>query len=198
MILSRSKNFLLILMAVVFVASCASKSPPRNPRDACQIMREKDGWYEAMAATRAKYGIPISSQLAIMRQESAFVHDARPPRTYFLFIPTGRISSAYGYSQALDGTWDHYQKSTGNRWADRDDFDDASDFIGWYTSITHRRYGVPFRNVRDHYIAYYVGHGGYGRGKWKSNDWLLKIAAKVQRYADNYYDQLSACEDEFR
>jgi hypothetical protein len=36
-------------------------------------------------------------QMAIMKQESAFVADARPPRDWFLgFIPLGRPSSAYG------------------------------------------------------------------------------------------------------
>jgi hypothetical protein len=43
----------------------------------------------------------------------------------------GRQSSAYGYSQALDGTWEEYQEDQ-RRGARRDRIDDATDFMGWY------------------------------------------------------------------
>ena len=63
--------------------------------------------------------------MAMMYQESSFRHDARPPMDYFLFIPLGRRSSAYGYAQVKDETWDDYKRETGHSWADRDDFGDA-------------------------------------------------------------------------
>ena len=47
------------------------------------------------------------------KTESNFRPTARTQRKYvFGLIPSGRISSAYGYSQALDGTWKEYKKST--------------------------------------------------------------------------------------
>ena len=39
-------------------------------------------------------------------------------------IPWGRVSSAYGYSQAKTPTWDDYKRETDNSWADRSDFSD--------------------------------------------------------------------------
>ena len=47
----------------------------------------------------------VSLQLSFIKQESSFQRTARPPRKKVLgFIPGLRASSAYGYSQALDGT----------------------------------------------------------------------------------------------
>src|SRR3546814_8971202 len=62
--------------------------------------------------------------------ESGSKARARPPRTKLLgFIPWKRQSSAYGYAQALDGTWLEYQRSTGRWSARRSDFGDAIHFV---------------------------------------------------------------------
>ena len=46
-----------------------------------------------------------------MRQESAFQNRIKPERTKLLgLIPWKRKSSALGYSQAIDATWDWYRK----------------------------------------------------------------------------------------
>ena len=50
--------------------------------------------------------------------------------------------SAYGFSQAKTPSWQDYQRETGNGWADRDDFDDAIDFMQWYINKSHRVNGV--------------------------------------------------------
>ena len=78
--------------------------------------------------------------MATFHQESRFVGNARPPHVYALgIIPMGRMSSAYGYSQALDGTWAEYRQETGNRLARRTDIRDASDFMGWYMTLSAER-----------------------------------------------------------
>ena len=57
-------------------------------------------------------GVSPGMQLAFIKTESNFRPTARTQRKYFLgLIPSGRISSAYGYSQALDGTWKEYKKA---------------------------------------------------------------------------------------
>ena len=62
-----------------------------------------------------KWGVPIPVQMAIMHQESHFVADAQPPRTWLLgIIPWFRPSSAYGYAQAIDETWDDYLDKAGS------------------------------------------------------------------------------------
>ena len=133
--------------------------------------------------------------LAIIHQESAFQADARPPRTWYLgFIPGPRPSSAHGYSQALDGTWDDYIAATGNHGAERDRFDDAVDFIGWYVSETARRNGVAKHDVYHQYLAYHEGQGGFAKRSYRSKPWLMERARQVSRQAARYRAQLGRCE----
>jgi len=128
------------MVVVLFLAGC-SVSPPKNPDDLCAIFFEKDDWYDAAVDMNDKYGVPIHVPMAMMYQESSFKAQALPPKDYILFglIPWGRVSSAYGFSQAKTMTWDDYIKATGNSGADRDDFADAIDFMGWFISQSHRR-----------------------------------------------------------
>ena len=81
-------------------------------------------------------------------------------------------SSAYGYAQALEGTWDDYRADTGRRGADRDDFADSSDFIGWYMAGASRVNGLPPHDTYNHYLAYHEGKAGYARGSYRAKSWL--------------------------
>jgi hypothetical protein len=85
----------------------------------------------------------------------------------------GRQSSAFGYSQALDRTWEEYQAETGNRRARRDDINDATDFIGWYTNKSRERNGIPLTDARNQYLAYHEGHNGFARASYNAKPWLL-------------------------
>ena len=127
---------LLPLFALLLLVSCGSgdrDNPPRNLDDACSMKSQKSSWFKDLERVERKYQIPKASLLAMMYQESKFVANARTPQKYTLgVIPTGRVSSAYGYAQALDGTWDWYKDETGKRSAKRNDFGDAVDFMGWY------------------------------------------------------------------
>ena len=132
-----------------------------------------------------------------MRQESSFKQDAKPGRDFLMWvIPWGRKSSAYGYAQVLDGTWDWYREETGNRGADRDNFEDAADFIGWYTNISQRTLGISKWDAYNQYLAYHEGHGGYKRKTFLKKKWLMEVANKVDGYSQNYSRQLQSCEDE--
>ena len=146
-----------------------------------------------MEATRAKWGVPVPVQMATIWRESKFQPRARTPRTWFLFIPTGRRSSAYGYAQAIDGTWDWYKSETGRRFASRSDFADASDFIGWYMDRSRRQNGIALGDAYNQYLAYHEGHGGYSRGSYRSKNFLLRAASEVQSQAARYNRQLSTC-----
>jgi len=108
-------------------------------------------------------------------------------------IPGPRASNAYGYSQAKDGTWLQYERASGNYGADRDDFDDAIDFVGWYNDVSHRRNGIPKDDAFRLYLAYHEGHGGYERQTYRSKQWLMDVARKVDRKAKQYNTQLKAC-----
>ena len=183
------------LLIVVPLAGCAT-SPPKRVDNACTIFDEKDDWYEAMRAAEKKWGTPIQIQLAIMRQESGFRHNAKPPRDTLLGIPMWwRVSNAYGYAQAKDETWDWYVDKTGNWFADRDDFEDAADFIGWYTDVSQRTLGISKWDAYNQYLAYHEGHGGWKRGTYKSKGWLMGVARRVENNAGTYGAQLKGCRE---
>ena len=108
-------------------------------------------------------------------------------------IPMGRQSSAYGFSQALDGTWDEYRDATGNRGARRDNIRDATDFMGWYMNESQRRNGIPLSDARRQYLAYHEGHTGYARGTYNRKSWLLRVSSEVAQRARTYESQLATC-----
>ncbi len=190
------KKIITMLMLTGLLGAC-STTPPKNIANSCAIFKEKSGWYKAMRASQKRYGTPIHVQLAIMRQESSFKHNAKTERTHiFWVIPWGRKSSAYGYAQVKDGTWDWYKQKSGNRGADRDDFGDAVDFIGWYTNVSNRTLGISKWDAEHQYLAYHEGHGGYKRGTYRKKAWLMKVAKKVKRNSLQYAAQLKKCENE--
>ena len=183
------------VLSFLLLAGC-STSPPKTVDNACTIFEEKNDWYDATKAAERKWGTPIQVQLAIIRQESSFRHDAKPPRDTFLGIPMWwRVSDAYGYGQVKDDTWDWYVDKTGNWFADRDDFDDATDFIGWYTDVSHRTLGISKWDAYNQYLAYHEGHGGWKRRTFDGKPWLVRVARKVDRYARTYGTQLTQCRD---
>jgi len=182
-----------LFLLVLALASCATLTP-KNTENICATFQENEDWYADAKESYEKWGVPIYIQMAIMHQESHFVADARPPRTWLLgFIPWFRPSSAYGYAQALDCTWDHYIDNAGSWWADRDDFSDAVDFIGWYSYSNHLKLGIPKSDTRNLYLAYHEGQRGYQRKAYLKNGPLNRVADKVANRAKEFQRQLSTC-----
>ena len=188
------------LVAVALaLAGCSATKPPQRPDDACAIFREKKGWYEEALDASKRWGVPIEIQLAFIRQESSFNGDAKPPRRKYLgFIPGPRPSNAEGYAQALESTWNEYRKATGESGADRDEFGDAVDFIGWYNSRSAKMCGISKNDAYRLYLAYHEGPTGYRRGTHRRKAWLLGTAERVAGRAARYGSQLSRCEDELK
>ncbi|MFC6977823.1 transglycosylase SLT domain-containing protein [Microbulbifer taiwanensis] len=161
----------------------------------CSIFREKKGWYGDAKDAEEKWGSSVATMMAILHQESRFVHDARPPRTKILgFIPGPRPSDAYGYPQALGTTWRGYQRSTFNYSADRDDFSDAIDFVGWYNNSSARQCRIKPHDTYHLYLAYHEGQGGFNRRTFRNKSWLKKVSHKVSARAQSYQRQLNSCE----
>ena len=193
---SRFQRKLAIITTVMLVSACAT-SPPEQTDNVCNIFREKSGWYADAKESRARWGVPISVLMAFMHQESRFVATARPPRKKLWgFIPGPRPSDSYGYSQAKNSTWEWYQRSTGNYGADRDDFGDAIDFIGWYNNLSNKQLGIDKQDAFRLYLAYHEGHGGYRKQSYRSKEWLVDVARKVDRQANRYNSQLQDCSQE--
>ena len=187
---------LLRIGLVVLLASCGGggDSPPRNLDNACSIVREKPNYLSAFQRTERRWGVPIHVQMATIYQESKFDSDARTPYRWAIgVIPMGRQSSAFGYSQALDGTWDEYRKQTGNRGARRDNIRDASDFMGWYMNESLRRNNIPLSDARHQYLAYHEGQTGYARGTYRNKSWLMRVSSEVGQRSRVYQNQLAGC-----
>lgn len=184
-------------LALMILASCGGGrdyTPPRNLEDACALATERPAYLSAMRATERNWSVPVPVQMAIIHAESRFRGDARTPHRYALgVIPMGRQSSAYGYSQALDGTWEDYQRATGNSRARRDDIRHATDFIGWYASESRRLNGIQPSDGRELYLAYHEGNAGYSRGSYRNQAWLIGVADRVATRAVMYDAQLRSC-----
>lgn len=182
----------------MLLAGCTA-SQPKDVNNICAIFEEKSGWYDDAADSRDEWGSPIPTMMAILHQESRFKAKAKPPRKkIFGFIPGPRPSDAYGYSQALGSTWDGYKRSAGRYGADRDDFGDAIDFVGWYNAQSKRRSGIASSDTYSLYLAYHEGHGGFNRGTYRSKQWLINVARKVDRRAVSYRQQLQRCEESLK
>lgn len=185
-----------ILILVLFLTACSGgrQSPPSNLDNACSMQSSHSGWFKDLRRVERKWGIPNYVILATIHQESKFVAKARTPYRFALgVIPMGRQSSAYGYSQAIDSTWNWYRRANGRRSARRNDFRDSVDFMGWYMNESNKRAGISKTDTYNQYLAYHQGHTGFKRGSYRSKTWLVDIAAKVQARADMYQAQLATC-----
>ena len=159
------------------------------------MLTDRRDWYNDLRRSAKEWGVPIGLQLAIIRQESGFEHRALAPRgpKQWFFFPGKRLSSAKGYAQALDGTWEHYKDETGNRNADRKNFGDTADFMGWYVNQSAKQARIGQFDYRAHYLAYHEGPGGYLKGDWKRNKVLLASADRVASNAATYEAQIKNC-----
>ncbi|MEM8848672.1 MAG: lytic transglycosylase [Pseudomonadota bacterium] len=193
---------LLKIGCVLLLAACGGGygdgeirgKAPRNLDNACSILDQRPGYMRAFRATERKWGVPVHVQMATIYQESKFISDARTPLRFALgVVPIGRQSSAFGYSQALDGTWDEYVEKQSKRRARRDDIRDATDFMGWYMADTNRALGISLADARNQYLAYHDGRAGYARGSYRAKPWLIRIAGEVDARAAMYQRQLTRC-----
>lgn len=155
--------------------------PPKNTSNICKIFQNNPTWYWKAKQTENKWGVSIPIQMAIIDAESRFNGEAHA------------TSSAYGFSQALRGTWASYQRSTGSK-GRRNEFAAATDFIGWYAHNTKRHLGISPKNTYALYLAYHEGFGGYKSHSYRYKPMIMRVAQKVDRKADVYQTQLLACQ----
>ena len=184
--------FIFFLFNCMFLSNCVGI--PKNQDDACSILNQKKSWRSALKKTERKWGVSPGMQLAFIKTESNFRPTARTKRRYFLgLIPSGRISSAYGYSQALDGTWKEYKKHTGKSYHRRSNFAHSTNFIGWYVDKSNRLLGISKNNAYLQYLAYHQGQAGFKTGAYKTKSSLLKVAIKTASNKKIFDRQLKKC-----
>ena len=101
-------------MVFIFIVSCTSIDTI-NTADSCILFKEKKNWYKSSKNSFDKWGVPVSLQLAIINQESSFNQFAKPKRKrIFGLILGSRPSTAFGYAQVTNPTWDWYKRQTDN------------------------------------------------------------------------------------
>ena len=186
-----------VLLVSILLVGCTS-SPPRDPGNLCKVFDEKRGWYKKARKSSRRWGTDISVMMSFMYQESSFKARAKPPRKKLLWVlPGPRPASAYGYAQATDPTWKAYKKSTGEGGADRNNFGDAIDFIGWYNDQSQRKNKISKTDAYHLYLAYHEGQGGFARRTYKNKQWLKDVATRVSKRSGTYRAQLDRCESKF-
>lgn len=184
----------IAITAIVALSACVSTGTPRNTENICQIFDEKRSWYRSATRSERKWGIPISTMMAVIYKESSFRATVRPPRKKILgFIPGKRKSSSLGYSQAKEETWNDYVQATKNRTASRTNFADSIDFVGWYLNRAVRHLGVAPSNTEALYASYHVGLSGYQSGAWRNSPSIRNSVATFQRQVQGYERQLRTC-----
>ena len=184
----------LISILFIFAVSCTSNQQI-NTADSCIIFDQKKNWYKATKKSFDKWNTPIALQLAIINQESSFNQFAKPERKKILgIIPFSRPTTAFGFAQVTNPTWDWYKTKTGNKNASRANFFDVTDFIGWYTTQSEKLVGISKNDFYNQYLAYHEGHGGWKKETYLNKDWLIEVAKIVERNAKMYKNQLKGCE----
>lgn len=177
--------------ALLALAACGSRDEPAvsraddapsNTMNICAIFAERPHWRTHMEAASLKWGTPVHVMMGIMWRESRFRQHASPG-----------TSSAYGYAQAINSTWDWYKDATGNRGGDRTNFADAADFVGWYMNQTALQNGLAFHDSYAQYLAYHEGHRGFTLGTYWEKEFLLRAASEVQTMSGVYALQLNGC-----
>jgi len=190
-IIMKKLTSIFLVTLLFFVTACSSI--PQNTSNSCSIFNERYLWYKHAKKTEQKWGTPIYIQLAIIKMESDFDWLAKPPRQkLFKIIPFKRPSSSFGYSQAVNGTWEQYKNETGNKLATRTRFKDSVDFIGWYTDKTESLLKISKKDAFRQYLAYHEGWGGYKN--YKNNQKVIGLAKKVKEQSNKYKVQLQGCQ----
>ena len=185
-------NFLYFLIFSLLV-SCSSI--PKNTQNACSIFSERYLWYKHAKNSSEKYGVPVHLILAFVNKESGFNRWAKPERTkLFKIIPYKRPSSSFGYSQAIDKTWDQYKIETNNMLALRSRFKDSVMFIGWYINKTHQMNKIPLNDSYRQYLNYYLGWGNYANKTYQTDKKAILFARSVQKQSNIYRNQLIKCQ----
>ena len=183
------------LVVIMLVLTACTVRQPNDIDNVCAIFDEQRKWYKESQRAADRWGTSVPIIMAFVHQESSFKAKAKPPRTKILWVlPGPRPASAKGYSQAIDSTWDQYKRSTGRFAADRNDFGDATDFVGWYIDQSASKSQIKKTDAHNLYLAYHEGQGGFQKGSYQSKPWLVTVAKKVAARSEQYARQLKSCE----
>ena len=184
----------LIYFIVFFIlASCSSV--PKYPQNACKIFGQNYLWYKSAKKSSEKYGAPVHIILAFVNKESGFNRWAKPKRKkLFKIVPYKRPSTSFGYSQAVNKTWELYKSETDNPLALRTSFKNSVMFIGWYMNKTNKINKISLNDSYRQYLNYYLGWGNYAKKTYKTDSKAIIFAKSVEKQSKIYKNQLLECQ----
>ena len=114
-LLMRIDNILIFFSIIFLFMVACTKIETTYVEDSCKLFQNKKNWYKATKSSYEKWQATISLQLAIINQESSFNQFAKPKRNkIFGIIPSSRPSTAFGYAQVTNPTWNWYKTRTNN------------------------------------------------------------------------------------
>lgn len=165
------------------------------PDNACNMLKENKDWHKSLVESSGKWGVPIETQLAFIRQESAFTHDARPIRKNKWYeFGKNYLSTSLGFSQAINGTWELYKKETKDHDVNRKSFNDSVHFIGWFNNKSIKELGLKGNDSYNLYLSYHEGWNGYKRQSYNQKPSLLVVAKRVDTWSKKYKLQIDSCQ----
>lgn len=179
----------LISLLIIFalLSSCSEPTKVDTNMGACEILANHPNWKTSLQKAEKKYGLPPALAMGLIYQESRFNANAKNPN-----------STAYGYSQAIDATWKHFQQEVKAN-ARRDNFDDSVQFVGWYMAQLSKSLKLKMTDSYNLYMAYMLGATGFKRykaGTFKDKVKIQedkKLSKKVKNYTNLYASQLKKC-----
>lgn len=186
---SRKKIIYLtsIILASLAITSCSEETKVDNKLTACEILNDHPGWAKSLKKAEDTYKLPPAFAMGVMYQESRFKSNAKAVG-----------SSAYGYAQAINSTWKHFQEDVKAN-ARRDNFDDSVQFMGWYMAQLAKSAKLKMSESENLYMAYMLGATGFKRykaGTFKNKAKIIedkKLAKKVKNFTSLYKSQLKKC-----
>ncbi|QIW10091.1 transglycosylase SLT domain-containing protein [Francisella sp. LA112445] len=181
------KLFLITLILFVLnPTNIFAKTDYPSNTNICQILKYHPSWKKSLIKANNKYNISPAFTLAIIHQESKFHANVKNSH-----------SSAFGYAQALNGTWKVFQRDVEPN-AKRNNFNDSVEFVDWYMARLAHKLDIKASDSFDLYLAYMLGEGGYRNymdNPHKSSSMLHReaIAAKVRLKSQVYNLELEDC-----
>ncbi len=189
------KKLIVTTLLAFQLSGCAvfmESNSTSNPNNACLILKENNDWLESSYESHKKWGIPISILLSFIKTESSFIYNARPIKEEGFFFDS-YYSSAFGFSQALDGTWTEYQFLNEKPNAKRTSFADSVDFVGWYLNRVSASSSIGKHDIYNLYLAYHEGVTGWKRKSYLKKKWLVKKAKKIEASTIEFSKQIKNC-----
>jgi len=157
-------------------------------------------WYRAADRLHpgSRFIFTTRDKEAWLQSVERWLHRREPPKESSIWFKhrmhhSGRVTFDREVHSDL---YDAHHESVMRYFADRDDFGDAIDFVGWYTDLSAKSVGISKWDPYNQYLAYHEGQAGWKRKSYSTKRWLKETARVVDYRAKEWGAQLARCEDE--